>query len=681
MALPAPNLDDRRFQELVDDAKRLVQRRCPEWTDHNVSDPGVTLIESFAFMTEQLLYRLNRVPDRLYIRFLELIGVKLLAPTPASVPVTFWLSAPTETTLVVDAGSSVGTVRTETQESVVFATVRDLPMPPCAVRHVAVLSGPDDPDGTDDPDATDEPAVADGEEPPGAARPGGTGTIVDRDAELAAGTPFPAFGLRPRVGDALLVGLSDMVPDCVVQLDFRGEIEGIGVDPTRPPIVWEAWTGDGWTPCEVSTDETGGLNRSGAIVLHLPGGHQARLVDSRRAGWVRARVVEPEPGQPAYSAAPMVHGLTAGTVGGTVEAIHAEIVTDEVLGESEGVPGQRFVLSRTPVLAGIGACALEVGTDDGWQAWTQVDHFAASGPDDRHFLLEPATGEVRFGPLVREPGNRVRRYGATPPLGATIRMRRYTVGGGRTGNVARGAIQTLKSSIPFVAEVENRRPAAGGVDGETIDEAKDRGPIVLRSRGRAVTAEDYEVIAREAAPDVARVRCLTAGEAGTDAGSARVLVVPSAPVDRGRIDLADLLPGAEMLHRIADRLDQVRLIGTRVLVEPPRYQAVTVVARLVARPRQDRARVEQDALETLYTFLNPLVGGPDGTGWAFGRPVHPGELFGILQRVRGVDLVEDLRVFGANPVTGERGAQTSRLELDQQSLVFSFDHRVRVEQG
>src|SRR5947208_569812 len=51
MALPVPNLDDRRFQDLVDDAKRLVQQKCPEWTDHNVSDPGVTLIETFARMT------------------------------------------------------------------------------------------------------------------------------------------------------------------------------------------------------------------------------------------------------------------------------------------------------------------------------------------------------------------------------------------------------------------------------------------------------------------------------------------------------------------------------------------------------------------------------------------------------------------------------------------------------
>jgi predicted phage baseplate assembly protein len=94
MSLPAPNLDDRRFQDLVDDAKRLVQQRCPGWTDHNVHDPGVTLIETFAYMTDQLLYRLNRVPDRVYVKFLEMIGVRLFPPTAARAGVTFWLSAP-----------------------------------------------------------------------------------------------------------------------------------------------------------------------------------------------------------------------------------------------------------------------------------------------------------------------------------------------------------------------------------------------------------------------------------------------------------------------------------------------------------------------------------------------------------------------------------------------------------
>ena len=88
--LPAPNLDDRHFQMLVDDAKRLVQKRCPTWSDHNVSDPGVTLIEAFAQMVDQLIYRLNRVPDLHYVKFLELIGVELRPPAAARSSMRGW---------------------------------------------------------------------------------------------------------------------------------------------------------------------------------------------------------------------------------------------------------------------------------------------------------------------------------------------------------------------------------------------------------------------------------------------------------------------------------------------------------------------------------------------------------------------------------------------------------------
>ena len=129
MSLPAPNLDDRRFQDLVDDAKRLVQRRCPEWTDHNVSDPGVTLIETFAYMVDQLLYRVNQVPDRNYVKFLELIGVRLLPPRAARCSITFWLSAPQPEAVTIPAGTEVATARVEGEEPTVFTTTEGLPCP------------------------------------------------------------------------------------------------------------------------------------------------------------------------------------------------------------------------------------------------------------------------------------------------------------------------------------------------------------------------------------------------------------------------------------------------------------------------------------------------------------------------------------------------------------------------
>ena len=101
-----------------------------------------------------------------------------------------------------------------------------------------------------------------------------------------------------------------------------------------------------------------------------------------------------------------------------------------------------------------------------------------------------------------------------PPHGRALRLRRTAPAAGARGNVAAGQVRVLKTSVPYVARVENRRPASGGVDGETIDDAKLRGPLVLRSRGRAVTAEDFEELARDVAPDAARVACLPATTPG-----------------------------------------------------------------------------------------------------------------------------------------------------------------------
>lgn len=641
MALPAPNLDDRRFQDLVDDAKRMVQRNCPAWTDHNVSDPGVTLIETFAFMTDQLLYRLNRLPDRLHIAFLDLIGLRMLPPTPARVDVTFWLSTPALTPLAIASGTQVGTVRTEAARSIVFSTRQELTAVPCSLRSVRTAG---------------EQSVA-------------------RTDQLAMRTEFAAFSDQPEVGDHLLLGLDGAVPGCAVRIDFDGAVHGIGVNPLRPPLVWEAWTGRSWTECVVTLDETGGLNRPGAVIVLVPAGHEASVVDGDRAGWLRARVVPPDEGQPAYSASPVVRGLSACTVGVTGEAVHAEIVNNEVLGSSEGVPGQVFSLLSKPALSGVAEPVVDVSSPEGWQEWRYVEHFAASSPTDRHFTIDAYAGEVRFGPAVRQEDGTLRHHGAVPPKGAAIRIRQYAMGGGAGGNVAAGAIRTLKSSVPFVADVRNLRAAQGGVDGETLDEARDRGSVLLRTRSRAVTAEDYEVLSRQAAPEAARIRCVTAGDGGV-----RVLVVPSAAVEQGHIEFADLIPAEDTLSRLAHRLDEVRLIGTRVIVEPPRYRGVTVVARIRAVPRTKVARVRQEGLLALYEFLSPLPGGgPGGQGWPFGRPVRSGDLYGVLQRVRGVESVEDVRLFTANPLTGERGQETSVIEVEPNSLVFSFDHQLRVD--
>lgn len=644
MPLPVPNLDDRRFQDLVDEAKRMVQSRCPEWTDHNVSDPGVTLIETFAYMVDQLLYRLNRVPDRNYVKFLELIGVRLYPPVAAQAPVTFWLSAPQSTDVTVGAGTTVGTLRTEQSEAVVFATTTDLRIVACQLARTATQAA--------------------------------GGPVVDTTDTLPLEKGFACFSDPPRAGDTLLFGLSEPVPSCALELSLSCHVEGIGVDPLDPPLVWEAWAGDGWRRCEVERDTTGGLNRPGSVVLHVPSGHGPSVLAQERAGWIRARVVEPAPNQPLYSASPQLTRASARTVGGTVTASHSEMIGAEVLGLSEGVPGQVFVLQHQPVAA-LGAPAeLEVAGGDGWQRWQQVDSFAGSGPEDRHFVLDEVAGQVILGPAVREPDGSLRHYGAVPAKAAPVRIVAYRCGGGRRGNVERAAISVMKTTVPFVARVENRVAATGGVDAETMDAAKVRGPLLLRTRNRAVTTEDYEHLSRQAAPEVARVR------AAEEPGGVRVLVVPDAALGPdGRLAFEQLVPDDATLARIGNYLEARRCVGSRVVVEPPTYQGITVVARLRARRHVGPARLEEDAVAALHRYFNPLIGGPDGRGWPFGRAVHVGDVYAVLQPLEGCETVEEARLYGADPLTGQRGGRTDRLELGANTLVFSFEHQVRAEEG
>ena len=116
-------------------------------------------------------------------------------------------------------------------------------------------------------------------------------------------------------------------------------------------------------------------------------------------------------------------------------------------------------------------------------------------------------------------------------------------------------------------------------------------------------------------------------------------------------------------------------------MEPPFYQGVTVIARLRARRRTAAEALEDRAIQALYDYFNPIGGGPGGSGWPFGRPVQAGEVFAVLQRLPGVELVEDVRLFSANPITRERGEQADRLELPPNALAFSFDHQIRVREG
>ncbi len=247
MPLVAPKLDDRQFQDIVDEAKQRIPHYCQEWTDHNVSDPGVTLIELFAWMTDLLLYRLNQVPERYTIKFMEMLGIRLQEPIAAKAEITFWLSSAQKTAVTIPAGTEVASTQTETDTSITFMTNDDFYIEPPQLSQVMSRI---------------------------TTNSGKTYQTFNLRRLQAGFEGVDIFTATPQIDDALYFGFENDLSHHIlgIQADFDSA-GGAGVDPTLPPVIWESTTGDSedrWQSCAVDMDTTKGMNSAGCIQIHLP---------------------------------------------------------------------------------------------------------------------------------------------------------------------------------------------------------------------------------------------------------------------------------------------------------------------------------------------------------------------------------------------------------------------------
>jgi predicted phage baseplate assembly protein len=647
VTLPSPNLDDRKYQDIVDEAKRLIPSYTPEWTNHNLSDPGVALIELFAWMSEMLLFRLNQVPDRLYTKFLDLVGIEPYPSSSARTDLTFWLSSVQAESVFVPAGTQVGTPLADREAPVLFTTLEDLTIvQPGLTAAVTTL-------------AEDDELVTD----------------VWEDLEYPLGTT-PCFGSepQPRPGDAFNLGFDRSLAGNVVRLDVQATIEGIGVDPRNPPLAWEVWAGESWIPVTVHEDTTGGLNRDGSILLLVPMAHAPLTLGTKRLHWLRARLAVADIGQPTYQTSPRIRSIAASSLGGTVPSEHAETTGAEVVGRSDASPDQRFLLRHHPVLPRRGGETVVVTHDGRSEEWTEVADFAASGKDDKHVVWEPGSGMIRFGPSIRYPDGSTVQHGAVPPGGAEIGVSGYRYGGGAAGNVGANTLTALQTTIPFVGSVTNLLAATGGVDAETVENAKLRGPMTLRTGQRAVTSHDFERLTLEASPAVARARCLPPDRPG---GPVRVLVVPHTDKPAGELALDDFALSDQLVATVSAHLDERRVVGTSIEIGTPYYQGITVAALVKALPGRPAGLVKQRCLDDLYRFVNPLSGGPQGEGWPFDTDLNSAIITQLLAGIDGVDRVEEVLFFEYDVRNGTRlGAGREVVRLDAQALFLSVAHQV-----
>ena len=669
--LPDIQLDDRRFEDLVAEAKRRIPGYTPEWTDLNDSDPGMTLVQLFAWLAEMMLWRLNRVPDKNFIKFLGLVGIDLKPAVPARAELTFTLSAPAlDRAIPIPQGTRV------TAGSVAFETDDNLYAISSQIADLQSFDG------------------------------------AQYAAAMTTGVPLPffyPFGERPQKDAALYVGLTQPFPRGRFTLlvheysdDLFGDARAVGGDVanTPPPVRvrWEFWSGDvrKWRSLQVTRDTTVALTQTGFVEFDAPDDPAPMVRQDEGLGlhkrpedpplfWLRCRILEVL--GPGFEIVPRLEDVLLNTVAAT----NATTVNDELLGASDGRPNQHFTLANRPILPD--SLHLDVlATEDGdFEEWAAQEDLSRSGADDPHYTIDLASGVVTFGdgthgripPLLvnrRSTPQGGRDDGAIP----NVRARRYRFGGGVAGNVAAKTITSLEAVIPFVDSVTNVRPASDGEDAESLESAKARAPLEIRSRSRAVTAEDFEFLAIQTpGARIRRAKALPLHHpqfepqrpAGAELettlvpvpGVVTVLVVPES---KNRLPVAR----EETLTLVNRYLNAHRLATTEIFVAPARYRKVEVDVRVVARPDAALDIVQSALTDRLLAYFHPLTGGEKGTGWEFGQTIFFSETYRQILTSPGVLRLEAdaLKTYVDN--VEQPPCQDIPLRLDE--LVWSDSHRI-----
>lgn len=375
--------------------------------------------------------------------------------------------------------------------------------------------------------------------------------------------------------------------------------------------------------------------------------------------WLRARLRSD--GEPLSS-------TLSGIYANSTWASQVETVSDEILGSGTGEPSQAVFLTRTPVLvgevidvrelegerahieypmlvaelaaAGIAASDLVVELDPKtgqetavWVPWQVRPNLGFSGPTDRHYTIERTGGRVEFGDGT---------HGRIPTVAVdNIRARQYQSSqAGALGNVPAGAINQVVSGV-LVAGVANPRAGEGGAISESGELVLARGPLTIRNRNQAVTADDYEALAFDASPGVAVAR------AATRRGSVTVTIVPYSPEPQPT-------PSWELRQEVRNFLSLRRPAAAGSLeVIPPIYYEVGVSTVVVPLNQDDGGIVAAAARAALAAFLHPVTGGPDGQGWPFGRAVYLSDLAALLGALDGVDYVEELTLLADGAPQGD----------------------------
>jgi len=405
-------------------------------------------------------------------------------------------------------------------------------------------------------------------------------------------------------------------------------------------------------------------------------GEDGRVYEHERTHAGRARGAEQESREP-----PAVSDIRRNT-----QWAYNERTVEETLGESDGSPGQAFNCSSTPI-TDASVWVDESGsmpeskqrefesanpdrvrreqTGDGarfWVQWEEVSDFLDSEGESRHHRLNRTAGTVAFGDG---------QAGGIPPDGDENVEAVYQTGGGSEGNLDAGAITDLRSSVAHIDAVTNRSPSDGGTDVESLAETLSRAPTQLRNRGRAVSADDFEQIARESSRQLAMVRCEPEMDetGGQTPGWVTLLVIP-------RERRARPTPSLELRQRVREAVSErapATLVGhdaNRIIVRGPDYAELSVETTVETRGVESVTNLKNAVEGALSGFFHPLTGNRDGEGWSFGTAPRLSRLTTLVESTAGVDRVQEMSM------TIEAGGEERIVRDPEKQPVLARDEMV-----
>ncbi|MBI1257358.1 MAG: putative baseplate assembly protein [Chloroflexi bacterium] len=366
--------------------------------------------------------------------------------------------------------------------------------------------------------------------------------------------------------------------------------------------------------------------------------------------------------------------LAQGTDSVDVAALQAEQVEGEEHLDAKGLPGLVVKVNRPPIIYGTGdALDLIVGVeadaadldqrvpalqyaDKTYRVWREVENFANPGDDGFVYTVDRMTGTVNFAPALYEPDDKNLMpdqptvLGEVPPAGRSIRIW-YRRGGGADGNVAANTLTALKDPIRGL-QVMNPAPATGGRDEEALDNALQRGPKELHSLQRAVTADDFELLALKTL-EVARAKAVTRAAMWSfgQRGTVEVILVPEVPDNAWQ---GDWLPATTLMQYATEQsrtqvqaaLDERRPLGTTCDVTWAHYKTVRVQANIVVRREEDTEAVKNRVKERLFRIINPLPSPKfNAPGWVFGQALRVSNIYDVALAEPGVRWIDNVRLI------------------------------------